>query len=222
MSGSMSTPKPASSSRADTVTKARTTAKALAIVAILLAAPAAAWAQTDPAQCEGELAAAREAGVAQLPFDAFDQSEDSGWRPLAAHGCYRAAALLVDEYAAHGPDGEANLTILRFHAGQMYAFAGDYPDAIERFEESYQDRALVESLAEEGQVDMSRAIHGWNVYVDATLAFLRRDRGQLEAHRQELAELADDGILGTEINLRAVDRLLNGFENSYADAYGGG
>ena len=46
----------------------------------------------------------------------------------------------------------------------MYAFAGDYPAAIERFETSY--RSWLVDSEEPGALPMY-----WNAYVDATIAF---------------------------------------------------
>lgn len=172
----------------------------------------------DDAGCARAYSGAVASDVLGLPFDAFDQSSDTGWRPLARDGCYLAAAQLLDDYVEEGAEAQENLQILRFHAGQMFAFAEDYPHAIERIEQCYWPRELIESLAADDP-EISRALHGWNVYVDATLSFLRRDKESLQTYRDELAALVSDGIPGTDTNLRVVDRLLARFEASYADAY---
>jgi len=155
--------------------------------------------------------------AARLALDehAFDQDMEGGWRALARDPrCHVAAADLLRDYrAAHGNDH----SILIWHEGQMRAMAGQAADAIALFD---------------------RARHpdpdgfGWNLYVDASIAFLRGDRPALIAARDALAALprpadfAPRDPLGRAIsvswppNLNIVDGFVACFGRSYREAYG--
>ena len=197
--------------------------------ASLLTTPASldALADLDP----GRAAALAECGVdetrleALLALDqqAFDQDFDGGWRPVAdALGCEAAAADLIALWRAHS--GQVTSPgILYWHEGQMRAYAGQTEAAIALFDRSRSDGAE------------------WNLYVDATIAFLDGDRQALEAARAELAThtpseevmaarrqfLADnpqiqvpDGFVEQPQNLNVVDSLLACFGRTYSEAYG--
>ncbi len=154
-----------------------------------------------------------------LDYDTFDQSP-AGWRSLARPGCFIAAANLIAAWRAAHPDHPG---IVRWHEGQMRAAGGDYPAAIPLFES-----ARWTSLGEAG-VDT-----GWNLYVDASIAFLRRDLEALTVARAALAALplpADQPTAAASVrtmapptdwppNLGVVDGLITCFERTYADAMG--
>jgi hypothetical protein len=155
---------------------------------------------------------------AMLELDqvAFDQDMAGGWRLLASEpGCEAVAADLIRDYREHH---DSSATILLWHEGQMRASAGQTESAIELFSASYG----------EGEDPI-----GWNLYVDASIAFLEGDRERLEAVRADKAGLPepDDYELrdadGNPVdlpwppNLPAVDRLLDCFEEDYATAYQG-
>jgi hypothetical protein len=160
-----------------------------------------------------------------LAQDAFDQDLSGvggGWRAVAAKaGCEIAAADLIRDYRERHSSNE---TIIYWHEGQMRAMANDYTAAIALFEKSRnpetQDRA------------------GWNRYVDALIAFLKRDKPALMRARDALSTvkpppelLLRDGVF--EIpnnsghpfkmrwppNIDAVDGLIKCFDSSYRDAY---
>jgi len=112
--------------------------------------------------------AADRAAMLALPRHVFDQAHE-GWRALAERGCDAAAADLIAAYRA----GHLNdPPILGWHEGQMRANAGDYAAA----------RPLFVAAHHAGQF-------GWNDYVDATIAFIDRDRdlAALLAARMRLA-----------------------------------
>lgn len=159
-----------------------------------------------------------------LDQQAFDQDFSGGWRTVAARqGCDAATADLIEVWRDHSPNMESP-SILHWHAGQMRAYAGDYEAAVALFDASRFDQPE------------------WTLYVDASIAFLQRDRAALQAARDALATLTPsaeeiaarrrflednpqitmpEGFVEQPQNLNVVDRLLNCFEGSYAGAYSG-
>ena len=156
---------------------------------------------------------------------AFDQDMQGGWRPYAdTPGCERAAADLIIAYIGHSPhyDPQSH-AIIRWHAGQMLATADERELAVE-------------------YLDSTRSTHlAWNLYVDATIAFLRSDREAAEAARAELAGqlpseaemesrrqfLANnpritmpEGFVERPQNLAVVDAMLARWGRPYSEAYG--
>jgi hypothetical protein len=101
-----------------------------------------------------------------LDFQAFDQTEGAGWRPLYTAGCYIEVAQLLREWRAR--HGENTQPIIPFHEAQMWAYAGHYEMALPLFEQAYRSERTSHAIA-------------WNAYVDGTLAFIRRDLASLEA-----------------------------------------
>jgi hypothetical protein len=141
-----------------------------------------------------------------LGYDAFDQSPGQGWRKLAEAGNFVGAARLVDSYLERqaGLPGWQRIN-LQFHAGQLYAFAGDNETALSRF------RASMNPL------EAADAPIRWNAYVRATIAFLERDRLQLVKMRDEIAQgPISQGIVP---NLDVAERLLYNFDQPYSVAY---
>jgi hypothetical protein len=157
-------------------------------------------------------------------FDQDLSNGGSGWRALSRKPeCQLVAANLLRDYrAAHNTQSG----ILFWHEGQLRAMAGDYSDAIPLLEKSR--KPIGDDLA------------GWNAYVDATVAFLKKDRPALDAARSQLADVkpdADtevkDGFIEAHMadgrvakfawppNLDVVDGLRRCFDKPYAAAYGG-
>ncbi|MBS0298211.1 MAG: hypothetical protein JSR45_18075 [Proteobacteria bacterium] len=150
-----------------------------------------------------------------LDFDKFDQ-DPAGWRALDHKpGCTLAAAELISIYRRKVRQQAAGLA---WHEGQLRAAEGDYARAIVLMEESRAD----------GGHD--------GAYVDATIAFLRRDKPALLEARARLAALPQpDGFaeaakrynlthaqpLTWPMNLNVVDRLIRCYDQSYRVAYGG-
>ena len=147
-----------------------------------------------------------------LDQHSFDQDMDGGWRALASkEGCLVAAADLIRDYRETHSSGFT--AILFWHEGQLRAEAGDSSGAIVLFERSRLP------------ADVSP---GWNEYVDATIAFLKKDRPSFDRARAALADLpkpsnwARDSA-GREMawppNLEVVDGLASCFTKSYKEAY---
>ncbi|MCL1634287.1 hypothetical protein M2650_06525 [Luteimonas sp. SX5] len=162
-----------------------------------------------------------------LDEDAFDQDLSNGgggWRALASKpGCETVAADLIRDYRqAH--NNEAG--ILFWHEAQLRASAGEYAQTIPLMERSRKP------------ADQDRG--GWNPYVDATLAFLRKDRAAIGAAREQLSKVAPppgekiskDGFMELSLpdgqkmkmrwppNLDVVDGLIRCFDKPYDVAYG--
>ena len=155
----------------------------------------------------------------------FDQDMSGGWRALASTpGCTVVAADLLHDYReTHQKDSE----LLFWHEAQLRADAGQYPEAIALMKRAYKP------------VEADKA--GWNPYVDATIAFLRKDRHALERAKANLNAVqppVGDGIppvingymevelpdgskrkIRWPINIDVVEGLQNCFEQPYVEAY---
>jgi hypothetical protein len=140
-------------------------------------------------------------------YEAFDQQPGQGWRKPAETGDYTQAAKLIDKYVRRNQARMPAWQVrnLSFHAGQMYAFAGDSKTAIQRFENALMDVEPAESPLR------------WNAYVRATIAFLKGDKAELMACREEMVGGREGQ--GTVPNLNVVDGLIAQFGAPYAQAY---
>ena len=165
-----------------------------------------------------------------LDEHAFDQDlsgQGGGWRAIASiPGCELAAADLLAAYQAKHPGSNS---ILAWHEGQMRASAGQYERAI----------PLLESARKPTDQDNA----GWNYYVDASVAFLRRDKPALLAAHKLLSAVPypenvgmpplKDGFIEFTTqpgqpslkmrwppNVDVVAGLIACFDKSYAEAYG--
>lgn len=144
------------------------------------------------------------AAAVSLPFNEFDQDMRGGWRALEQRREYRAAALLIERYATRREGLRSwQKTLLQFHAGQMYAYAGDTSLAIPRFAAS---------------LDTTSVGPGWAPYVEATIAFLRRDRAAFDRAAVALRLAPQPG--GPDPNIRVVETLGVYFGRPYSEAYG--
>ncbi len=171
-------------------------------------AGAGATVQSAPASCTYN----REQMLA-LDRERFDQDADGGWRAVAQQpGCLREAADLIRDY--HQAQTEKSFE-LYWHEGQVRAISGESARAIELFEMSY---------------NLQSDPGGWNIYVDATIAFLRQDKTALLKAYLALANLpvpanAQLDENGNSIadswppNLGVVEDLLACFGQEYRTAY---
>lgn len=156
-----------------------------------------------------------------LDFETFDQDYTQGFRSIAEKaGCQLYVADLIGDYRETNADKlrTAQLNTLLWHEGQIRALAGDTAKAIAAFEGSYKPRNRV-----------------WNLYVDASIAFLKKDRGAFDVSYRELERLPKPDywdqlventrskynytpVWPSNINvLRAFDRC---FDETYQEAYG--
>lgn len=148
-----------------------------------------------------ECAYDREA-LLSLGQNAFDQDMKGGWRALADRGCLAEAADLIRDYRLRQKPqrGTSQSIILYWHEGQNRALLGENDAAIMLFDSS---RASGKGAA------------AWNLYVDATIFFLKKNRTALLAARDAMASL------GTSPNLTVVDNLIACFGRSYKAGYSG-
>ena len=145
----------------------------------------------------------------QLSYQDFDQKPGQGWRRLADGKKFLEAAQLIDRYAKQKSGlAEWQQINLRFHAGQLYAFAGKERLALERFKKSLYAKLPANSPVR------------WNAYVRATIAFLEKDRDTLKKQREIIAR--GPKFRGSIPNLDVVDRLLKNFGQPYRTAYRAG
>jgi hypothetical protein len=144
----------------------------------------------------------------ELSYEAFDQRPGGGWRKIADEGKHLEAAKLIDRYEKE-KNGlqEWQRVNLRFHAGQLYAFANCKDQALARFKTALFAKEPADSPIR------------WNAYVLATIAFFERDRKQLSEMREEIAK--GPKHQGVVLNLDVVDRLIEFFDEPYAVAYRG-
>jgi hypothetical protein len=154
-----------------------------------------------------------------LDEHAFDQAMTGGWRTLAAAGCDAQAADLIAEWRAGHPANPRTAGLLQWHEGQLRANAGQTARAITLFEAARKP-------------DDEDARFGWNLYVDGSIAFLRRDLAGLDTARAKLAALplptgyspvGADGkprAFGWPMNLNILDGFVACWNRSYKQAYG--
>ena len=167
---------------------------------------AQATSSLDPEKCQ--IKPTQLGTLLALPFLKFDQDEAGGWRELADQGCKLEAALLIDAYLADAPPelSEMEKGNLYFHAGQLFAMSGQNRLAVSH---------MLHSLNPQEPIDGDLA---WNDYVLASVAFLSRNRQQLQNERNQLA--AAKQTRGNKINLGVVEGLANCFDKPYDVAYG--
>lgn len=139
----------------------------------------------------------------RLDEDTFDQGE-AGWRMIAERhdgACMVAAADLILDYIARHPEGLEREYLAHWHAGQMFALAGEDERALNQFRLSF----LTHDVA-------SMPARMWNTYAGGTIAFMEGDRETLE-------EARDDLPTGPYTNRDVLTGLLNCFGEPYRVAY---
>ncbi len=146
-----------------------------------------------------------------LGYQQFDQTPGSGWRILADRKEYREAAHLIETYMTRHQELTEQQAILHFHAAQLFAFAGDTSAAVAHLEYCHQ------SVPRGSLAHIIERVECWNDYVDATKAFLERDRGQLLAARERLA--SRPAAQGEIPNLKIVNSFVGHFGETYSIAY---
>lgn len=153
-------------------------------------------ASVDPCDAPaGEVSASIE-----LPYAAFDgQPGPYGWRSLLEAGCVDAAVRLLAAYATANDAGlnQEQRLEMQFHIGQSLAMSGREEESIPYF---------VRSSAPDAPAE-------WRTYVEATLAFLRRDTASLAAARIAYARIAPDSM-----RLRFIDGMVACPGEPYAQA----
>ena len=110
------------------------------------------------------------ATVLSLPYEQFDQTFGSGWRPIFDRREYGKAAALIEDYLrSHHELTVGQQKFLHLHAAMLLALEGRNFRAIK-----HADQAVCHEAAPElGQ--------SWNDAVAATRAFLAHVRASLQA-----------------------------------------
>lgn len=139
----------------------------------------------------------RQASLAYASFDG--QPAPYGWRYLSGSGCIDAAVSLLTacEVANSSRLSPAEAMELPFHIGQVLALAGREQESIPYFERSLGSAATAE----------------WRGYVEATLAFLKRD---LEALKEAHARYSS--VAPGSMRLRFIKGFVTCPNESYAKA----
>ncbi|MCX2718456.1 hypothetical protein [Lentiprolixibacter aurantiacus] len=132
-----------------------------------------------------------------LDFQEFDQDMQGGWRYYGNKMQFDLAASLIKTYLEQHPEIKKNeAEVMRWHAGQMYAMAGENELAIPLMESSRKEEDLMR----------------WNEYLDATVAFLKKDRKTFDENIKAVASFANNP------NLRLLKILEANFDKSYREA----
>ncbi|MEM9169004.1 MAG: hypothetical protein AAGC56_05075 [Pseudomonadota bacterium] len=205
----------------------------------LLAAASAAFLALSPADRNALSACSVDADALQAYLEmeqgAFDQDLDGGWRAVSSRdGCEDGAGVLISAYIQFSvPKPPEAHRILRWHAGQVFAGVDRTDRALAFFAGSY-------------EVGPGAQGDDWDQYVDATIAFLQRDRDGLQAARNRLAAMAPSTeeiaekrayfeanpdvaamfpnwreMIAKPQNIDVVDGLIACFDKPYREAYGG-
>jgi hypothetical protein len=169
----------------------------LGMAAITCALSLSPAASADSPECSYDHEA-----MLSLGQNAFDEDMKGGWRALADRGCLAEAADVIRDYRLRQrpQTGTSQSTILYWHEGQIRALLGENDAAITLFDNS---RALGKDSA------------SWNLYVDATIFFLKQDRRALLAANDAMVNL------GSSPNQRVVENLIACFGRSYKEGYSG-
>lgn len=163
-----------------------------------------------------------------LSYRDFDQDFDGGWRAIDyKDGCKIAAQNMLKSYLTyHAYKHQSERSMLMWHTGQVLAGDNKYDEAVKYFRQTYKSG------------DHSTE---WNLYVDATLAFLRKDKSALISARDTLAlqPVSDEmkasrreflkqnpnvfwpeGFVDEPQNLSVVNKLIKCYNEPYSVAYG--
>lgn len=111
------------------------------------------------------------AAKAQTPELAYEQVTFDGdsccWRKLDAEGKHAQAAQLIVAYINNSPNA-VNKHSLKWHAGQMYAAAGNSKQAIRYYKKTY---SIFYKWFGEAE---------WYYYAKGNVAYLKKDKRKLE------------------------------------------
>ncbi len=144
-----------------------------------------------------ELEQSQKDSLMALDFEAFDQDMDGGWRYYRDQGQFALAASLIESYLEKHQEIEGQpREVMSWHAGQMYAMDGQNEKAI----------PLLEASRKEDDFMM------WNQYLDATVAFLKKDRMSFDKNLKAMSAIQNNP------NLRLLQILEANFDLSYREA----
>ncbi|MGQ2983279.1 hypothetical protein [Flavobacterium sp.] len=137
------------------------------------------------------------------PQTQFD-SDTCCWRKISAEGKHHESAELIVNYIKNSQNAE-NKQSLNWHAGQMYAMAGEGRQAVKYIKKTY-DSFYKWLGGEDGK--------GWYYFAKGTVAFIERDKEKLERiityWKKELP---------LDNNYEELVTLYNNWDKEYKDAY---
>ena len=114
----------------------------------------------------------------ELSWREFDQSLDSGWRPIADREEYARAAELIEYYLENKSGLEqGQIAYLHFHAAVLHGYEDKNEQAIEHFRS-----ASVDSFP-------AGFPQSWNALVKGELAFMLKDMDSVRSARDEIAAM---------------------------------
>ncbi len=114
----------------------------------------------------------------ELSWREFDQSPDSGWRPVADRKEYARAAELIEYYLENKSGLEqGQIAYLHFHAAVLHGYEDKNELAIEHL-----GSASVDSFP----VGFPQS---WNALVKGELAFILKDMDAVRSARDEIAAM---------------------------------
>jgi hypothetical protein len=151
-----------------------------------------------------------------LDEEKFDSDPNYGWRTLSERkDCTNAAADLIDLYRNTKTVDQIHLSY--WHEGQLRAELAQTEKALYLFEKAKLQNNTKPPLIE---------IFAWNLYVSATIAFVRGDGRELNKYRDMMLKLpAQQGPDGNDIlpekawNVDVVEGLRNCLGQPYKVAY---
>ncbi|MCA0131704.1 hypothetical protein [Winogradskyella alexanderae] len=155
------------------------------------------------AHSQSELSQKTIDSIMELSFYEFDQNMDGGWRYYSNKEDFESATTLIKLYLEKHQDIEsAKRGIISFHCGQMLALLDKNEEAIPYMEASKMKE---------------NDVMNWDVYVDATIAFLKKERETFDKKKAELKEksrLPQD----QNRNLIFLNKLEAHFDKTYMQA----
>lgn len=125
----------------------------------------------------------------------FD-SDSCCWRKLSAEGKHTEAAELIVNYTDNSPNA-TNKHSLKWHAGQMYAAAGNNKKAIKYYKKTYS--IFYKWFGEEA----------WYYYAKGNVACLKKDKIKLE----RIIAAWDKKKLEKDINYKALIEMYTKLNN---------
>ena len=118
------------------------------------------------------------------------------WRKLSAEGKYTEAAELIADYIKNSPNA-VNKHALKWHAGQMYAAAGNNKQAIRDHKKTY--NIFYKWVSEDA----------WYYYAKGNVAYLQKDKKKLK----RIIAKWDREKLEKEKNYNALTEMYNQLSN---------
>lgn len=146
--------------------------------------------------------------ILSLPWNRFDQTQDSGWRMYANRKQHLEAAKLIEDYLnRHNELSERQRALSHFHAAMQYVFqarehGGDTHAAL-----AHLDQAMASGKGTGLSAD-------WNDMVIAIKAFLTGDRATLLAVKERVAAMPPSAIRWLK-SPDSADDLLNNLGKPY-------